>query len=48
VFKLFRQFTLHSSQTVVGGPLPVGGLDHNPNIGEISIFKGNKTQVTHI
>jgi hypothetical protein len=31
------------SQTVVGGPLPLGGLDHNPNIKEISIFKGNKT-----
>ena len=31
------------SQTVVGGPLPVSGLDHNPNIKEISILKGNKT-----
>jgi hypothetical protein len=35
------------SQTVVGGSLPVGGLDHKYknkiNIKEISILKGNKT-----
>jgi hypothetical protein len=30
-------------QTGLGGPLPVGGLDHNPNIKEISILKHNKT-----
>jgi hypothetical protein len=26
------------AQTVVGGPLPVGGLDNNPNVKELSIL----------